>query len=192
MAYLLAYQKLHQDDARQQKKLVSLLESLNQNLLQSDTSDQVEEKLVSLGGSFIVMMGISTVMGLFGIATGGLGWVVLFLMGFVVSKSLGRYWFGKPREKASLTPVEHQLLHQSDQLLKTCKQRLMRTKVKKEPFACSYYPNRMEELEAFGRELQGFSANHLAYKYRFRQNSLKKDWLVACQQLKKILAQDPV
>lgn len=191
MAYLLAYKKLHQDDARQQKKLVSLLESLDQNLLQNDTSDQVEEKLVSLGGSFIVMMGVSTVLGLFGIATGGLGWVVLFLMGFVVTKGLGRYWFGKPREKASLTPVEHQLLHQRDQLLKTCKQRLMRTKVKKEPFACSYYPNRMEELEAFGHHLQNFSAEHLAYKYRFRQNSLKKDWLVACQQLKKILAHDP-
>lgn len=191
MAYLLAYQKLQNDDMHQQKKLVTLLESLDQNLLQNDTSDQVEEKLMSLGGSVVVMTGVSTVIGLFGIATGGLGLVVLFLMGFVVTNLFGRYWFGKPREKASLTPAEQQLLYQRDQLLKTCKQRLMRIKAKKEPFACGYYLTRMEELEAFGHELQNFSADHLAYKYRFRQNSLKKDWVIACQQLKKILAHDP-
>lgn len=191
MAYLLAYQKLHRDDSRQQEKLVRLLASLDQNLLQNDTSDQVEEKLMSLGGSFIVMMGVSSLIGLFGIATDGLGLVVLFLMGFVVTKLLGRYWFGKPREKGSLTAAEQQLLYQRDQLLKTCKQRLMRTKVKKEPFACSHYLTRIQELEAFGHDLQNFSADHLAYKYRFRQNSLKKDWMIACQQLKKILAHDP-
>lgn len=191
MAYLSAYERLHQEDACQQKKLVSLLESLEQNLLQNDTSDQVEEKLMSLGGSFIVMMGVSTLIGSFGVATGGFGFMVLFFLGFVVSKGLGRYWFGKPREKASLNPVEYQLLSQRDELLKTCKQRMLLTKVKKEPFACSYYPQRLEELDAFRRELQGFSTVHLAYKYRFRQNELEKDWLVACRQLKKILAHDP-
>lgn len=191
MAYLLAYERLHEDNARQQKKLESLLESVEQNLLQNDSRDQVEEKLMSLGGSFVVMMGVSTLIGLFGIATGGLGFVVLFFLGFGVSKSLGRYWFGKPREKENLKPVEQELLKQRDELLKTCKQRMILTKVKKESFACSYYPQRLEELDGFTRELQGFSTDHLAYKYRFRQNELKKDWLVASQQLKKILAHDP-
>lgn len=191
MAYLRAYDQLQSDAVRLQRKLVGLLESLDQNLLQNDTSDQLTEKLVSIGGSFVLMLGVGALISLFGIVAGGVGLVVLFLVGFAISRGLSRFWFGKPRERSELKPREVRLLEARDELLKICNQRLLRAKVKKEPFACSYYPKKMDELEVFGHQLQAFSVRHLAYKYRFRQNALKKDWLVACHQMKKILAYDP-
>jgi hypothetical protein len=85
--------------------------AIENNILQNDVSDKVVEKIVSIGISTIFVYLLSGLIGLFGIATGGAGWLAFFVLGFVLSKLANKKIFGNPRTFESISEEEKILLN---------------------------------------------------------------------------------
>jgi len=84
---------------------------IEDNILQRDSTDAIEEKLISIGlSSLLVYIGLG-IAGLFGIATGGIFIaIVLFPVGWLLSKLINKKIFGTQREIEDTTDEEQTLL----------------------------------------------------------------------------------
>ena len=92
-------------------KLHNVSVNIENNILQKDESDKIEEKIMSIGIASIFVWIATGVVGLFGVATGGfiIG-VVLFGIGWFLSKLVNKVVFGTPRKIEDISDSEKILL----------------------------------------------------------------------------------
>lgn len=157
-------------------KTPKLFASIEETILQNDSRDAWEEKIISVGLSTVFMSLVSSVAGAVGLATGGfLGGVALFGVGLFLSKGINKKIFGKPRSIESLNEQEKSIFLQKAEIEKDFKSITLRVKFRKEKVNFTKYPELKEQLSGLLIALKANDATSLAYKYRKRyQMAIKK------------------
>jgi hypothetical protein len=186
LAYLNIYDKKISEYELWLKDYIELLENLEIIIFQKDNSDKIEEKIVSIGFSSLFMGSVSSVVGLFGIATGGLGGIALFATGWAISKTFNNKIFGKERSIESLTPSEKTLLIKKDILRKKVKSKYLRTKLRKEKIYFSFYTTLKREITSLYEDIKLNNSDNLSYKYKTKYSMLKKKYLININKFQQI------
>lgn len=176
MAYLTLYNQKINEYNQWINALESHLKTVEDNVLQKDKTDFVAEKVVSVVFSYFFVAAGTSVVALFGIATGGIGIVFLVGFGWLVSNVFNRKVFGTEKKVEYLNNESECLLDEKQVLLnlfKPIKTKLKLNKYKKE-VAFTQYKELLTKLERFKDALQNYNAKQLAYKYRNRHSKAIK------------------
>jgi len=97
-------------------KLRNASQNIENNILQNDSSSKLEEKVISIGISSILVYIGTAVVGLFGVATGGAGVIILFVIGWLLSKLINKKVFGSERKIENIRDDEKSLLSKLNEL----------------------------------------------------------------------------
>ena len=154
-------------------KLKSASKSIENNILQNDTSDALEEKIISIALSSVIMYLGTGFIGLFGASSGGFGAsVVLFGIGWLLSKYINKKVFGTPRKMEDLKDDEKLLLSILKHIIFTHEN--IRNKINNKSILVNFtnYPKLKQEFDDVVFRLKYFNASHLALKYRFKHKLL--------------------
>ncbi|DAB34028.1 MAG TPA: hypothetical protein CFH82_07385 [Sulfurospirillum sp. UBA12182] len=150
-------------------KFQSANKNIKSNILQDDTSSIVEEKIISVViSSALVYIGIS-ILGLFGVYTGGfVAGVVLFAIGWSLSKFLNKKIFGTKREVENLNNEEQELFAHLDAV--ELKHLQIREKINTGNMIVNFtqYGSLKREFSELMRVLGEYDISNLAYKYRLK------------------------
>lgn len=173
MAYFTLYEKKLVQYKSWHLSLDKHLTKVEENILQKDNTDQVLEKIVTVGISSVFVSIGSSVVALFGIATVGItGGVLLFIIGWLCSFKVNDKVFGKEKLIAEINDKEHQIINEKNNLLATFKSVKTKLNIKKhrKEVAFTRYVERKRELVDFCSLLQNYDSKVLAYKYRYRHS----------------------
>jgi hypothetical protein len=176
MAYLTLYNQKINEYSQWINALESHLNTVEENILQKDKTDFVVEKIVSVAFSYFSVTAGTSIVALFGIATGGIGFVLLIGFGWLVSNVFNRKVFGTEKQIKDLNNESECLLDEKQVMLnlfKPIKTKLKLNKYKKE-VAFTQYKELLTKLERFKKVLQDYNAKQLAYKYRNRHGKAIK------------------
>jgi hypothetical protein len=148
-------------------KLTSSSNSIKNNILQTDQTGAMEQKIMSIGISMGFVYLCTSIVGLFGVYTGGfLAGVILFAIGWFLSKIINIKLFGTPRKEEDLKDDEKALFAQ----LQTIQNRhiSIRDNMKKNSITVHFteYPILKKEFTETLFMLENYNTKHLAFKYR--------------------------
>jgi len=170
-------------------KLCSAGVNIENNILQKDESDPIEQKVLSIGiASLFVWIGTGLI-GLFGVATGGfiLG-IVLFIIGWILSRVINKVIFGSPRKLENISSSEKELLN----TLKEIENRhiLIRDNINNKLTIVNFkdYILLRQEFENALNELNNFNAIHLALKYKLKHKYVTSKYKIEVKKFHKIYA----
>ena len=151
-------------------KLRNASQNIENNILQKDSSSKLEEKIISIGISSILVYIGSTVVGLFGIATGGIGIIILFIIGWLLSKLVNKKIFGSERNIEDVRDDEKLLLSKLKELEETHKN--IRDEINSKSMIVNFtnYPNLKREFNELINLLITYDASHLALKYQHKHS----------------------
>jgi hypothetical protein len=170
-------------------KLQSASKNIENNILQKDTSSKFEEKIMSIGIASIFIWIVTGIAGLFGVASGGfLVGVILFAIGWLLSKLITKVVFGTPRKIQDLSDDEKELLESIKKVLKTHID--IRDKINKNTIVVNFtnYVNLKKEFDNLIYELENFNAIHLALKYRYKHKFIVSRYKIEVDKFNKIYA----
>lgn len=143
--------------------------NIKNTILQDDTSSIVEEKIISVViSSVLVYIGIS-ILGLFGVYTGGfVAGVILFALGWGLSKLLNKKIFGTKREVENLNSQEQEIFNLLDSVASRHIQ--IRDKINNAHIIVNFteYVSLKKESEYLIATLGAYDITNLAYKYRLK------------------------
>jgi len=140
--------------------------NIENTILQNDESDALEEKIVSVGISFIFMWIVGGIIGLF-ISGGNIAVsIVLFIIGWILSRFLNHKIFGKPRKYEDLKEDEKNILDSLKNIQKTHIQIRDGIKNKTRKVYFKDYPKLKVKFKNMIRDLNNLDKSHLALKYR--------------------------
>jgi hypothetical protein len=133
-----------------------------QVIMQNDRSAMVEEKIISIAASLIFMW----VLGL-AISFTGAG-LVLFLIGWCLSRTINSKVYGKPRDKSKLNEQEASLIEDMTAYTKRLKPLKLKASLSAQRKQVLFldYPKYLTELDAFLTRLEQLDVSHLTIKYR--------------------------
>lgn len=189
MSYLNLYNQKITDYEVWLKTHMQLLDDLEKVILQNDSLDKFQEKIISIGFASLFVSIASGIVGLFGIvAVGFLGGVVLFIIGWVISQLFNRKIFGKQRNIDSINESEKELLSKNNNLKIELKAKSLRVRLKKEKVYFSYYSNLKNEIESLYNAVRLNNSDNLAYKYRIKYSMLKKKYIISINKFEHIYA----
>jgi hypothetical protein len=155
-------------------KLRSASQSIEENILQKDSSAMLEEKVVSIVISSVLVYIVVGIVGLFGISVGGVWGVVVFAIGWILSQAINRKVFGKERHVESLKEDEKLLLEKLEQLNQRHEE--IRNYLAQMPVFFTDYPLLKREFGDMINRLLTYDALNLALKYRYRHAYLVKKY----------------
>ena len=157
-------------------KLHTASKNIEDNILQKDSSSKVEEKVISIAiSSALVYIG-SAVVALFGVSTGGGGFIVLFAIGWLLSKGINKKVFGDERKRESLADDEHALLAKLEALEQTHIKIRDGINNKTMPVFFTGYVVLKIEFDEMINRLLAYNTSHLALKYRYKHALLVKKY----------------
>ena len=147
-------------------KIVTDIEDI---ILQRDSTDAIEEKLISIGlSSLLVYIGLG-IAGLFGIATGGiLIAIVLFPIGWIISKLINKKIFGTQRKIEDTTDEEQTLLIALQNIDEQYRTMGLQIRFKKLIVNFTEYKKQKDDLQTIANNLETYDASPLALKYRLK------------------------
>ncbi len=189
MSYLNIYDSKLDEYYLWVKKQEIILTVVEDNILQKDSSDAIQEKLLSIGFSSILVSigtGIMSIFGLAFLAVGG--GVVLFIIGLFLSKGINNKVFGKEREIEDISEEEKILLDYKNNLqnfFRPIKKKLTIKKLRHQ-VAFTNYLDIKNNITSFSEELQKFTPDNLAMKYRYRYNKSIQDYIIHASKFDKI------
>ena len=149
-------------------KLKNASKNIENNILQRDSSNKIEEKIVSIGlSSLLVYLG-SAVVGMFGIATGGIGIVVLFVIGWLLSRFINKKIFGTEREVASLRDDEKIIFTRLQEIQD--RHKTIRDAINSKTCIVNFtnYVVLKKEFHNLVLQLRNYDTSNLALKYRYK------------------------
>lgn len=151
-------------------KLRNASQNIENNILQKDSSSQLEEKIASIGISSIIVYIGSAIVGLFGVATGGAGVVILFIIGWLLSKFINKKIFGSERKIENIKDDEKFLLERLKKI-ETVHQEI-RDKINDKSMLVNFinYPSLKREFNELVHLLTSYDTSHLALKYRYKHS----------------------
>ena len=155
-------------------KLKSASQSIEDNILQKDSSAVLEEKVVSIVISSVLVYIVVGIVGLFGISVGGVWGVVVFAIGWLLSKAINKKVFGSERALESLKEDEKLLLEKLGRLNE--KHEEIRKHPRKTPVFFTDYPLLKREFGNMIDKLLTYDASNLPLKYRYRHAYLVKKY----------------
>lgn len=170
------------------KKYNIQLDLIEETILQKDNSDKIEEKIVSIGISSIFVSIVVGFLSLIGVTVfvGFGGTVVLFIIGWFLSKGLNRKIFGTERKVESLNDEETQLIEIKNEVQKHIKPITLRARLKKEKVNFTKYPELKKIFTDLNTQMQSYNASKLALKYRNRHSNLIKKQILLIHDFEKI------
>ncbi len=168
-------------------KLRSARVSIENNILQTDDSNLFEEKVASIVMSSLFVWIVTGIVGLFGVATGGLG-ILLFAIGWILSKLLNKLLFGTPRKVENLSDSEKNLFS----TLKEIESRhiSIRNSMNNNTIQVNFsnYVSLKKEFEKIIFELNTFNTKHLAIKYKMKHKYVVSKYKIEVNKFHKIYA----
>lgn len=170
-------------------KLHSAGVNIENNILQKDDSDPIEQKILSIGIASIFVWIVTGVVGLFGVATGGfiIG-VILFAIGWLLSKLVNKVVFGTPRKLEDISSNEKELLN----TLKKVENRhiSIRDSINNNTIIVNFkdHVSLKKEFESVLHELNNFNAIHLALKYKLKHKFVVSKYNTEVNKFHKIYA----
>lgn len=168
--------------------LANASKGIENNILQKDSSSKIEEKVISIGISSILVYIGSAVVGLFGIATGGIGVIVLFVIGWLLSKLINKKIFGSERKVEDIRDDEKALLDKLYRLEEIHKN--IRNEINKKSFLVHFtnYPNLKREFNELVNLLINYDASSLALKYKYKHSYVTNKYKVQISKFDEIYA----
>lgn len=163
------------------KKYNNHLEFIEETILQKDNRDKIEEKIVSIIISAVFVSICVSVLTFFGFhsLSGFVGSVILFVIGWFLSKGFNKKIFGSERKLENLSDEEKQIIDSSNDLKKYFKPITLRVRLKKEKVYFSNYVEIKKKIEDLHSKMSMYSGSKLAYKYRYRYGKdIKKQILL--------------
>jgi hypothetical protein len=162
-------------------KLNNVSKNIENNILQKDSSNKLEEKVVSIGISSVIMYIGVGIIGLFGIATGGVGAIVLFAIGWLLSKFINKKIFGSERNVEKIRDDEKFLLEKLEGLKHTHIQIRDRMNQDKNNVFVHFtnYPTLKREFNSVLNLLTTYDRSGLALKYRYKHSYVTNKYKVA-------------
>jgi len=163
--------------------------SIKNNILQNDTSDALEEKIISIALSSIIMYLGTGFISLFGVSSSGfVAGAVLFGIGWLLSKYINKKVFGTPRKMEDLKDDEKLLLSILKHIIFTHEN--IRNKINNKSILVNFtdYPKLKQEFDDIMFRLNYFNASHLALKYRFKHKILVNNYKKQINEFHKIYA----
>ncbi len=167
-------------------KLKTAAQSIEENILQKDSSSMLEEKVVSIVISSVLVYIVVGVVGLFGVSIGGVWGIVVFAIGWILSKVINKKVFGKERPVESLKEDEKLLLEKLKQL--NHRHEEIRNHIAQIPVFFTNYPSLKREFGEMINRLLTYNASNLALKYRYRHAYLVKRYQNEVKTFHKIYA----
>jgi hypothetical protein len=169
-------------------KLKGVVEDVENNILQKDSSNKLQEKLVSIATSSILVFLVTSVIGLFGVALGGAWMVVFFVIGWLLSRFINKIVFGSERKVEDLKDHEVQLL----ELLKSVQKshESIRNNINNKTLVVNF-TNYVELKKEFGKAVEAlvdFDVSKLALKYRYKHPLIVKKYKVQVNRFEEIYA----
>lgn len=164
--------------------LTNASKGIENNILQKDSSSKIEEKVISIGISSILVYIGSAVVGLFGIATGGIGVIVLFVIGWLLSKLINKKIFGSERKIEDIRDDEKTLLDKLHKL--EARHQEIRDGINSKSIIVNFtnYPNLKREFNEF----INYDASGLALKYRYKHSYVTNKYKVQISKFDEIYA----
>jgi len=149
-------------------KLKNASLNIENNILQKDSSSKLEEKIISLGISSILVYIGSSIVGLFGVATGGFGAIVLFIIGWLLSKFINKKIFGDERSIESIRDDEKLLLNTLVEIDNRHKGIRDTMNSANNSINFTNYPTLKRELNTLVNLLTTYDSSSLALKYKYK------------------------
>jgi hypothetical protein len=134
-------------------------------LLQRGAEIGVEEKVVSIGFALIITLTISSLLALFGVA-GFIVSLVLFGLGFVISRVFAKKVYGKPRKDSDLSPSERKLLIQATKARDQLGLLQAQINQQSELMIFGRYQQKLKPLRLLSEELRAHDKSNLAWRYQ--------------------------
>lgn len=169
-------------------KLRTASQNIEDNILQKDSSFKVEEKVISIAISSVMVYIGSAIIGLFGISTGGVGFIVLFAIGWLLSKGINKKVFGDERKLESLADDEQALLAKLEALVQMHVKIRSGINNKTMPVFFTGYVVLKREFDEMINGLLAYETSHLALKYRYKHALLVKKYQQETEHFHKIYA----
>ena len=146
-------------------KLNSSTKRIENTILQKDTTSAFEEKVMSIGVSYIFMWIVSSIIGLF-VPAGFIISAVLFMIGWLLSRIINKKVFGTPRKKEDLAKYELEVLLSLEKVFNTHKS--IRDEINKNIVLVHFkdYPKLNRQFNDITNSLNTFNTSKLAYKYK--------------------------
>ncbi|MBD3842169.1 MAG: hypothetical protein IE909_09835 [Campylobacterales bacterium] len=170
-------------------KLKSAGKSIENNILQKDDSDPLEQKIMSIGISMVFVWIVTSIIGLLGGSTGGffVG-LVLFGIGWLLSKLINKTVFGTPRKIENISDGEKALLNNIKQIEST--HIAIRENIKNNTLIVNFtdYAKLKKEFEDMLYMLENFNTIHLALKYKLKHKYVVTKYKVEVDKFHKIYA----
>jgi len=150
--------------------LANSSKDIENNILQKDANDKIEEKIVSIGISTLLVYIVTGIIGLFGIATGGVWMVLFFAIGWILSKFINKIIFGSERKRENIREDEEQLLQKLESI--QSKHIQIRDEINKKTMIVNFtnYGELKREFEHVVNLLVNYNASRLALKYRLKHS----------------------
>lgn len=142
--------------------------------MQKDSSAKLEEKVVSIVISSVLVYIVIGIVGLFGVSVAGIWGVVVFAIGWLLSKAINKKVFGSERAVDSLKDDEKLLLEKLELLHERHKE--IRNHLNDKPVFFTNYPSLKREFNEMTNRLLTHNASSLALKYRYKHAYLVKKY----------------
>lgn len=157
-------------------KLKTASQNIEENILQKDTSAKLEEKVISIVISSVLVYIVIGIIGLFGVGIAGVWGVVVFAIGWLLSKGLNKKIFGSMRAVDSLKDDEKLLLEKLWLLHGAHEEIRNRLNDKTMLVFFTDYPSLRREFQETINRLLTYDASNLALKYRYKYPYLVKKY----------------
>ena len=144
------------------KYSIKYYKNVKGTLLQNDTSNLIEEKVISIGIAYVFMWLVGLILTFTGVG------IVLFIAGYVLSRVVNTKIYGKERSLDMLNDDERHLLELIDAHIKQLKSLKIRVSLKSQRNKVLFidYPIYTSELAIVANKIRGLNPQHLSFKYR--------------------------
>jgi sensor histidine kinase YesM len=182
MERIALYQKRRIELLKALMAIKSSFNELEDVLLQKGANIGVEEKVVSIGFALMVTLSISALLGLFGVE-GFIVSLVLFAIGFVISRIFATKVYGKPREESQLNNFERGLLNQVSQTTQEINTLQEQIKNQAELIVFADYQRKMLPMMQLKGQVLRHDMSNLSWRYQKHFARLQEQYQLTLAQL---------
>lgn len=188
MSKIALLDRLLKDYKKWTLKLKSASQNIEDNILQKDSSSKLEEKIVSIFISSMLVYFATGVVGLFGISVAGVCGLAVFAIGWLLSRLINKKVFGSERAVDSLKDDEKLLLEKLKQLYERHEEIRSRLNDKTMPVFFTNYSSLKREFNETIEKLLTYNTSSMALKYQSKHIYLVKKYQNEIDKFHKIYA----
>jgi len=162
--------------------------NIKNNILQTDEGDKVQQKIVSIIISAVLIFIISSIFEAAGVVITTVLSIIFFAVGLFLSKYINNKIYGSRREYSDLNEEEKILINKLQKTYETHIKIRDNINNNKYPVNFVNYVALKNEFDAIYRVLELFDVTNLAYIYRARQHMSKRKYKILINKFDEIYA----